>query len=289
MKSTPRSALGAPVRVRPSPSPRAAAAAASNFARTASPETPVRRRRKEARPQELLDAALALFVEKGFAATRAEEVARRAGVSKGTLYLYYPSKSDLFKAVVRQTLSHLIAEGQQKVEQFQGPSSELIATLLAGWWERVGCTPAAGIHKVMLAEARNFPDLAQFYADEVFVPAERLFHSAVRRGIERGEFRALPLDATTHALMAPMIFLALQQHSFGACSVRGTETPEPLALLQTHLEIMLHGLEAPPRSAQPAAAISAGPPGSRRAATNPTSATSATRAESAVRAASSHG
>ena len=75
--------------------------------------TPTRRRRKEARPQELLDAALALFAEKGFAATRAEEVAVRAGVSKGTLYLYYPSKEELFKAVVRRNLTSLIAEGEQ--------------------------------------------------------------------------------------------------------------------------------------------------------------------------------
>ena len=72
---------------------------------TATADAGPRQRRKEARPQELLDAALALFVEKGFAATRAEEVAQRAGVSKGTLYLYYPSKEELFKAVVRQNLS----------------------------------------------------------------------------------------------------------------------------------------------------------------------------------------
>ena len=292
MKSTPLAASRptSPALSRPAPAavPRAAsrAAAATGLARTASPEAPVRRRRKEARPQELLDAALALFVEKGFAAARADEVARRAGVSKGTLYLYYPSKAELFKAVVRHTLSHLIAEGQHKVEQFQGTSSELIATLLEGWWECVGCTPAAGIHKVMLAEARNFPELAQFYADEVSVPAERLFRSAVRRGIERGEFRALPLDATTHALMAPMIFLALQQHSFGACRVRGTGAPEPLALLHTHLEIILHGLEAPPGSAARAAATPARRSGCARASTD---ATSAAAAAMAARAATSHG
>src|SRR5690349_24617191 len=78
---------------------------------TAKTVVPPRQRRKEARPQELLDAALELFVEKGFAATRSEEVAARAGVAKGTLYLYYPSKEDLLKAVVRENLSAIISEG----------------------------------------------------------------------------------------------------------------------------------------------------------------------------------
>ena len=205
-----------------------------------------RQRRKEARPQELLDAALALFVEKGFAATRAEEVAQRAGVSKGTLYLYYPSKEELFKAVVRQTLSHLIAEGLEVASQFQGTSSELLAHLMAIWWERAGCTPAAGIHKIVLAEVRNFPELAQFYADEVTVPAERLLCSAVQRGIDRGEFRPLPVHAAAHALMAPIIFMALQQHSIGACPVRGVDAPDPHLMLTTYLELVLRGLEVRP-------------------------------------------
>ncbi len=204
-----------------------------------------RQRRKETRPQELLDAALELFVEKGFAATRSEEVARRAGVSKGTLYLYYPSKEELFKAVVRQKLSQLIAEGQDMVGSFAGSTSDLLRTLMQVWWERFGNTPAAGIHKVIIAEVRNFPELAQFYADEVIVPAERLFSSAVARGIARGEFRALTVHDVAHALMAPMIFMALHRHSFGACPVHGVEI-DPVAVLNTQLDLVLRGLETRP-------------------------------------------
>ena len=204
-----------------------------------------RQRRKETRPQELLDAALELFVEKGFAATRAEEVAHRAGVSKGTLYLYYPSKEELFKAVVRQKLSQLIAEGQDMVGSFAGTTSDLLRWLMQTWWERFGATPAAGIHKVVIAEVRNFPELAQFYTDEVIVPADRLFSSAVERGIARGEFRALPVHDVAHALMAPMLFMALHLHSFGACPVHGVEI-DPAAMLQTQLDLVLRGLEARP-------------------------------------------
>jgi AcrR family transcriptional regulator len=202
-----------------------------------------RQRRKEARPQELLEAALALFVEKGFAATRAEEVAQRAGVSKGTLYLYYPSKEELFKAVVRQNLSALIAEGMELVQQHEGDSSSLLTTLLRTWWDRIGNTPAAGIHKIVLSEVRNFPELAQFYTDEVIVPADELFCRCVRRGIDRGEFRPMPAHEVAMALMSPVIFMALHRHSFGACPVNNGVEIDPAQVLQTHLELVLRGLE----------------------------------------------
>jgi AcrR family transcriptional regulator len=210
-----------------------------------------RQRRKEARPQELLDAALTLFVEKGFAATRSEEVARLAGVSKGTLYLYYPSKEELFKAVVRQNLSSLIAEGLEMAGQFEGSSSELLACLMQTWWERVGNTPAAGIHKIVLAEVRNFPELAQFYTDEVILPADLLFSGCVQRGIDRGEFRPMPVHEVAHALIAPLIFMAVHRHSFGACPVHGNEV-DPEVLLNTHLDLVLRGMEVRGSGAAPA-------------------------------------
>ncbi len=239
-------------------------AAARTVATTQAGAAP-RQRRKQTRPQELLDAALTLFVEKGFAATRAEEVARAAGVSKGTLYLYYPSKEELFKAVVRQNISNLIAEGQALVGSFEGSSSELLGALMARWWERVGSTPAAGIHKVVLAEVRNFPELAQFYTDEVMIPADRLFCSAVERGIAGGEFRALPVHEVAHALIAPMIFMALHQHSFGACPVHGAIEVQPGDVLRTHLQLVLCGLQRPDRPAPTPPLNSAGLPAACRA------------------------
>lgn len=213
-----------------------------------------RQRRKGARPQELLAAALTLFVEKGFAATRTEEVARLAGVSKGTLFLYYPSKEELFKAVVRHNLTSLIAEGEQLAACFEGSSSELLGLLVQTWWERFGNTPAAGIHKVILAEVRNFPELAQFYADEVMVPAERLFGACVARGVASGEFRPLPIHEVSLALIAPLIFMAVHRHSVGCCPVHGSAGMDPERLLRTQLELVLRGLQVrpdppPPRKA----------------------------------------
>src|SRR6478752_8643248 len=126
-----------------------------------------RERRKEARPGELLDAALDLFVEKGFAATRAEEVAARAGVSKGTLFLYFPSKEELFKAVVRDNISGRFGEWNAEFEAFEGSTADMVRYCMKVWWERIGATRASGITKLIISEARNFPDIAAFYQQEV--------------------------------------------------------------------------------------------------------------------------
>ncbi len=210
--------------------------------------TPSRHRRKQARPQELLDAALALFVEKGFAAARSEEVAARAGVSKGTLYLYFPSKEELFKAVVRGNLAALIAEAQQLAEHFEGPSATLLRRLMHAWWQRVGSTSAGGIFKIIIAEVRNFPELAQFYRDEVMIPAQRVIAGTLQRGIDRGEFRDVPVREATHALIAPMLFLALHRHSIGACIDMRPEL-DAHALIDAQIDLMLHGLQRRPARA----------------------------------------
>jgi TetR/AcrR family transcriptional regulator len=203
--------------------------------------TTTRQRRKEARPQELLDAALALFGEKGFAATRSEEVAARAGVSKGTLYLYYPSKEDLLKAVIRENLSNLIAEGADTLESHEGSTGDLLKYLVGTWWERVGNTPASAIHKIMLSEVRNFPEIAEFYMREVMGPAQALFARTIQRGIDRGEFRAVPLKEMTVVMFAPMMFLCLHKHSLGACNLQ-SEPPDPATVLATHIDVVLTGL-----------------------------------------------
>ena len=115
-------------------------------------------RRKDARPEEIIAAALDLFVERGFAATRLDDVAAHAGVSKGTLYLYFENKEDLFKAVVRGNILPLLQHGEALVESFAGSSGELLQQLVRGWWEYTGSTKIAGIPKLIIAEAGNFPD-----------------------------------------------------------------------------------------------------------------------------------
>jgi TetR/AcrR family transcriptional regulator len=166
-----------------------------------------RERRKQDRPGELLEAALDLFVEKGFAATRVEEVAARAGVSKGTLFLYFPSKEDLFKAVVRENVVAPVTQGAAEVAQFQGSTSALIEWMMLQWWRRYGATKASGISKLVMSEASNFPDLADFFRTEVIMPAHALVRSALQRGINQGEFRDVNVELTLHSVMSPLLFL----------------------------------------------------------------------------------
>jgi AcrR family transcriptional regulator len=210
---------------------------------TAKTLAPPRQRRKEARPQELLDAALELFVEKGFAATRSEEVAARAGVAKGTLYLYYPSKEDLLKAVVRANLSALIAEGATIAGSFEGTTQDLLVLLMQTWWDRVGNTPASGIFKIILTEMGNFPDFARFYVQEVIEPGQELFTRVIQRGIASGELRPVNVFETVHVLIFPMLMMCLHRHSLGACA--GVEPMlDPQSFIQTHVDVLVRGLLA---------------------------------------------
>ena len=200
-----------------------------------------RERRKQARPGELLDAALALFVEKGFAATRAEEVALRAGVSKGTLFLYFPSKEELFKAVVRENVVRHQTEGAEQIARFEGSTAALLEHLMLEWWRRYGATPASGISKLVMSEASNFPDLAHFFQEEVVTPGHAMIGSVLQRGIDRGEFRAIDLDLTVHSVLAPLLFLVTWKHSMAACCPSSQQI-HPETFIRHHADLLVRGL-----------------------------------------------
>jgi AcrR family transcriptional regulator len=206
------------------------------------PHCPFRRRRKEARPAELLDAALELFVEKGFASTRSEEVARRAGVSKGTLYLYFPSKEELLKAVIQQFLADRIQEGAQQIVDAEGPTPALMENLLVDWWMRTYDSPASGVFKLVISEVRNFPDIARFYMERVVTPGNELCASLLRRGIARGEFQPVDIDAAVHSILMPMVLLCVHKHSLGACGITKSLGTDPEGFLRAHLQLILRGL-----------------------------------------------
>lgn len=200
-----------------------------------------RERRKEARPGELLDAALDLFVEKGFAATRSEEVAARAGVSKGTLFLYFPSKEELFKAVVRENMVRHQTEGAEEIARFEGPTAALLQYLMLEWWRRYGATKASGISKLVMSEASNFPDLARFFQEEVVTPGHAMIRSVLQRGIERGEFRPVDMDLTVHSVLAPLLFLVTWKHSMAPCCPSSQQI-DPESFIRHHTELLVRGL-----------------------------------------------
>lgn len=212
------------------------------------PVSAKRERRKEARPGELLEAALDLFVEKGFAATRSEEVAARAGVSKGTLFLYFQSKEELFKAVVIENLAGRFTEWNREFDEYEGSTADMLRYCMRVWWERVGATKASGLTKLMMSEGRNFPELAEFYRREVVKPGHELLRRIVQRGIDRGEFAPVDVDLAIYTVVAPMIFLMLTKHSPAICFDH-TSNIDPEKYLALQAETVLHGLSLPPKAA----------------------------------------
>jgi len=209
-------------------------------------------RRKEARPQELLAAALDLFVERGFAATRLDDVAARAGVSKGTLYLYFANKEELFKAVVRENMVPMINEAEGAIEQHQGDSASLFQDFILGWWECVGNTKISGISKLIMAESGNFPEVARFYYEEVSSRVNRMILRMLEHGIQRGEFRQIDTKNATQVVVAPMIMLMMWNQSFGACHM---EQIAPRDYLKSYIDIFLRGLLLDPTTPLPPARL----------------------------------
>lgn len=203
-------------------------------------EAPVRQRRKEARPAELLAAALDHFVERGFAATRLEDVAAQAGVSKGTLYLYFGSKETLFKAVIEQGILPVMAQGEAMLAQHDGDARSLLQGLLLRWWELIGATRLGGIPKLMISEAGNFPEVAQYYYENVIVRGRNLLRQTLERGIVAGEFRAVDIESAIDVIFAPMLMLTVWRYSLAPC---GCGRQEPETYLRTHLDLLLNGLE----------------------------------------------
>ena len=200
-------------------------------------------RRKQQRPGEILAAALDQFVERGYAATRLEDVARRAGVTKGTMYRYFAGKTELFQAVVRGSVVPQIEAFERTIAESRGDSSELLACFANGWMEIIYRSPVAGLAKLVTAEAANFPELARFYQDEVIERAVRAVRRLLERGIERGEFRPIDVDAAAFLLRAPFILAAIWKHSMNRLE---SNRLDERRFVETYLEMMLRGLLAAP-------------------------------------------
>jgi len=198
-------------------------------------------RRKESRPAELLAAALEFFVEHGYAATRLDEVAARAGVSKGTLYLYFPSKEELFKTVVRETIVPQLDALRRSVDQADAGSAELLRRFFTEWWQRFGASRLGGLAKLVVAEAGNFPEVARFFQVEVIEPHSALLTSIIERGIRSGEFAPVDARVAAHLWIAPLALKAIWTHSMDALFPPDARVA-PELLIRAHLQFVLAAL-----------------------------------------------
>jgi AcrR family transcriptional regulator len=211
-------------------------------------QTPRWRRRKEARPTEILEAALACFAEKGFAATKLDDVAARAGITRGTLYLYFTSKEELFKAVVRQSVLPILAGRERMQARADLPVAEQLRAFILSIPAQITGTPLPAIPKIIIAESRNFPDLAEFYFAEVLSRLRRSIRALLRRGVRAGEFRKIDIDQVFYCTIGPLIAAILWRSVFAAFD---KHAPDPGLVARAHADLLLRGLAAP--AAQPGA------------------------------------
>ncbi|HET8704663.1 MAG TPA: TetR/AcrR family transcriptional regulator [Pseudomonadales bacterium] len=198
-------------------------------------------RRKDARPDEIMRAAMQLFVERGFTATRLDDIAQQAGVSKGTLYLYFKSKEDIFKTAVTESVVPEIERAEAATKDYQGSMRDLLTELLQSWARFARETPVSGVAKLMVAEAANFPDMAKFYFEQVVLRVRAIFASVVEKGITSGEFRPLPVDLVVRDLTWSLIFASVWKHSLQAFEQDQLDYD---AFFELHLDISLKGLLA---------------------------------------------
>ena len=196
-------------------------------------------RRKEERSPEILDAALACFSEKGFAATRMDDVAARAGISKGTIYLYFDSKEALFKALARGSIGAQIGMARRLIADFEGSSADLLRLVLGAIGGYAAESDRVVLGRVLLAEAGNFPELAEFWRREIIDQGLSLLAGIVQRGQARGEFRNLPPGHAARLCIAPLLVVVLWRTIFS----RFDEKPyDYQGLIGAHVDTLLQGL-----------------------------------------------
>lgn len=199
-----------------------------------------RTRRKEARPNELMAAALQAFAERGFAGTKIDDIAELAGVAKGTVYLYFDTKDALFEAIVRENISPIFDQLDALAGDSEVSTSDLLTKLIERIYKELIDHPARRvIMQVLISEGSRFPHLTQFYHDEVIAKGKRIMRKLIKRGIDRGEFRVTPALTHPEVIMGPAILAAIWKMTF--------EQASPLNIKQfigAHVDVILNGLRS---------------------------------------------
>jgi AcrR family transcriptional regulator len=202
---------------------------------------PTRIRRPDDRGREIARAALDLFVTRGFAATKLEDVAKAAGVSKGLPYLYFKSKEELFKAVIAEAIGEPLVKATEFVDGYEGSTEDLLRDLVV-MFRSFAESPMGGVIKLILAEAGNFPDVARFYCSTFELRGRELFARTLRRGVARGEFRPIAdVDAAAIVVAQP-----LAMHSVWLRSLAPFDQQAPTndAFYAAYLDLILEGLRS---------------------------------------------
>jgi AcrR family transcriptional regulator len=203
--------------------------------------TPRWQRRPEARPDEILEAAFRVFGEHGFARAKLEDVAQAAGVSKGTLYLYFDSKETLFREMVRAKVVPLVEQGEAKLQAHEGPYRELLVSLVTTMYDTMLHRGLGRISRLVISELGAFPELARFYYEEVVLRAQRLLEQLLERGVAAGEFRPVPHHYAARGIPALVLHALQTQCTFQQFDPRA---PTESQVLEGIVDLYLHGVLA---------------------------------------------
>ena len=196
-------------------------------------------RRKQARPGEILDAALQVFAEKGFAAARMDDIAARAGVTKGTIYLYFPSKEEVFKSLARESVGATISAAALQAGKFDGSAREFLTMFLTIVADMIQHSDRVVLPKIIFAESGNFPELARFWRTEVIDKGMAMLTGVIAKGIARGELRDLPPEHVARLCVAPLILSIIWRTTFAPFD---TVPFDYQKLFKTHIDVLLKGL-----------------------------------------------
>ncbi|MGV3491643.1 MAG: TetR/AcrR family transcriptional regulator [Devosia sp.] len=207
------------------------------------PRGPKFRRRAEARPDEVLDAALELFIEKGFTATRVEEVAKRAGLSKGAVYLYFPSKEALVEGLIRRAVIPVADTALASLVDYEGDPRIVITAVLKMIAHRLGDPKVLAMPKLIFREIASFPALAEMYRTEVLDRVIPVIEGLIRRGMDQGYLRQVDANLTIRSIIGPIMLHIAMSEIFGIAPEGGLHMD---ALVDNHLTILFDGLSAPP-------------------------------------------
>jgi len=196
-----------------------------------------RQRRKDARPTEIIDAGLLEFAERGFAATRLEDVATRAGIVKGTIYRYFESKEALFEAALKSRIAPIFLDIVPMVEAFPGSTADLIRHLVQQFYRELFGSDVRILVRIIITEGSRFPAISELYYNESIAKGRSLLQAIVKRGVARGEIRPGPAAELPEVMMAPVIMALIWQMTFARF--------DPISVDQfmaAHIDLILHGL-----------------------------------------------
>jgi AcrR family transcriptional regulator len=198
-----------------------------------------RTRRPDDRAREIIQAALELFVTRGFAATKLDDVARAAGASKGLPYVYFKSKEELFKAVIAEAIGDPLGRADEFVDSYEGRAEDLLRELVR-MFRQFAESPTGGVIKLILAEAGNFPEVARFFCENFDVRGRALFAKILRRGIASGEFRPVPdVEAAAIIVAQPLAMHSIWTRTLAPFD---SQAPSNERFYDAYLDLVLQGL-----------------------------------------------